>query len=51
MSDSDERMLSDDRPEQPTARSNCRRGEVSNADLFHFWKRHEREDKWDRGII
>ena len=34
MSDSEELMLLDDRPEQPTARSNSRTEEVSNADLF-----------------
>jgi hypothetical protein len=38
MSDSEERMLLDDRPEQPTARSNSRTEEVSNPDLFSLLK-------------
>ena len=38
MSDSEELMLLVDRPEQPTARSNSRTEEVSNADLFSLLK-------------
>jgi hypothetical protein len=38
MSDSEELMLLEDRPEQPTARSNSRTEEVSNADLFSLLK-------------
>jgi hypothetical protein len=38
MSDSEEHMLLDDRPEQQTARSNSRTEEVSNAALFSLLK-------------
>ena len=52
MSDSEELMLLDDKPEQPTARSNSRTEEVSNADLFlTFENVHERQDKWYREIL
>ena len=40
MSDSEELMLLDDRPEQPTARSNSRTEEVSNADLSSLLKKY-----------
>ena len=38
MSDSEERMLLDERNDQPAARSNSRTEEVSNADLFSLLK-------------
>jgi hypothetical protein len=40
MSDSEEHMLLDDRPKQPTARSNSRTEEVSNADLSSLLKKY-----------
>ena len=40
MSDSEELMLLDDRPKQPTARSNSRTEEVSNADLSSLLKKY-----------